>query len=147
MSSARGGRRHSDDATAPALLHAGEEALDRQEGGGKITLHGDTPVLVADVFQRGRLGEAAACIGNENVDRAQLVFDFTSHRLDVREFRDVCCDTDHMSPGMLDLTPYSRQGRWITAVNDDIRTLACKHPSNAGPDAARTAGDKSDLVL
>src|SRR5262245_14749011 len=89
MGPARGSRRYGDKAAAPARLHAREKALDRKERRVKIALHGRSPVLVADVFQHRGPCEAAARIGYENVDRAQLVFDIVPHRLDLWKLPDI----------------------------------------------------------
>src|SRR5262249_36303675 len=83
------GRGNGDDAAGPPLLHRRQHALDGKKRGRQIALDGGAPSVLTDLFQRSGHREAAAGIGDDDVDWSERSFDVPSHGLEVVEFRDL----------------------------------------------------------
>src|SRR3954463_6205047 len=79
----RGGGRHGDDIARLPCLHAGQNAFDGQKRGGEIVIERGMPPALVDLFEWAWLGEAAARVGDQNVDGPQLLLDPMAHRLDL----------------------------------------------------------------
>src|SRR5437867_328124 len=67
--------RERDDAAGSPSLHPRQNTLESQKGGGEVAIHRGSPALFAGLFERTGWREAAARIGNKNIDRSQLALD------------------------------------------------------------------------
>lgn len=85
---ARGGG-DRDDAAAAACLHPGQEALEREERGQEVAVHGGPPAVLGDVLDHGGRGEVAARVGDEDVHRPERFLDAAAHLLDRGEVGDI----------------------------------------------------------
>src|SRR6516164_11238104 len=82
---ARGGRRNRNDVAGSALLHARQEAFDGEEGRGEIAVDRCSPLLLARLLDWAGRGEAAAGIGDEDVERPEFPFNPAAHGFDIAE--------------------------------------------------------------
>src|SRR4029434_6605625 len=98
-SSARTGR-YRDEAAASSLLHPGQNAFDCQKRLCQVAVDRRAPTVLRYLFQWSGFCEAAAGIGNENVDRTKRTFHLTPHRFDVVEARHVA---HHLNDGSTSL--------------------------------------------
>src|SRR5262249_5293195 len=99
-------RRNGDDAAATTCLPRGKHTLDRQECRCQMALDGSAPPVLTDRFERTRLREATASVGDEDIDRSKLFLDTIPHRLDLWEGGDVGHDLERSSPTASDVTPH-----------------------------------------
>ena len=70
-----GRRRDRDDVAAAALLHPGQEALDRQERRREVRVDRRVPLLFGQVLDRPRTHRAAAGVRDHDVGRAEALLD------------------------------------------------------------------------
>src|ERR1700751_4481323 len=81
-----------DDISGFSLLHARQNALDREKCRGEIAVNRCAPPFLGCLLQRAGHGEAAASVGDQNIDRAQFPFDLAPHGFDVAELRRIARD-------------------------------------------------------
>src|SRR5262252_161233 len=74
---ARRGRRNRNDVPCSALLHARQEAFNREEGRSEIAVDRCSPLLLTRLLDWAGRGEAAAGIGDEDVERPEFPFNPT----------------------------------------------------------------------
>src|SRR5262249_2274046 len=141
-----GRRRDRDDAAGPSLLHARQNALDRQKRRREVPLDGGVPTLLAYLLDRSGPGEAAPGVRTEEVNRAQHAFDLMSHGLDRLESSDIREDRDRAASGTFYVALDRGHCRRIAAVDGDLRSFAREKPRNRRADPARATRHKSHLV-
>src|SRR5262249_18257556 len=82
-----GRRRDGDDDAGSSLLHAGQEALDREERRRQVPLDGRAPSFFARLLDRPRRAVATSRIHDEDINRPELLLDTHTHRFDLDEVR------------------------------------------------------------
>src|SRR5262249_36332420 len=136
MRPARRSRRHGDDATFAARLHAWQEALDRQERRAEIAVDRGAPAVLADFLQGRWPCEAAAAISNQHVDPPEPLVYLAAHRPDLGEFRHVAGHSNRGAARTFDLGAPPGERRSITAVDNDAGARLGERTRDAGADAA-----------
>src|SRR5262245_39163252 len=144
-SSARTGR-YRDQATASSLLHPRKDAFDRQERRRQVAVDRRSPTLLRYLFQWSRFREAAAGIGDENVNRTERAFHLTPHRFDVLEARHIAHDLNHGSTSLLNGGVHRCERRSVPAVNRDFSAFGGKQASDRRANTARASRDERDSI-
>jgi hypothetical protein len=105
-------------------FHAGQKAFNREEGGGEIAVDRCSPLLLARLLDGPGCGEAAAGIGDEDVDRAEFAFDPPAHGFDIAELGDVPGHTVGLPAGPCDVRQYRGQRLLIPPVKRHLCSFA-----------------------
>ena len=95
-------RRHGDDRAALALLHALEHRLANQKRRGDVDGEDLVPQIERRLDRAHPLQDAAR-IGEEDIDRAELLFGLRDDALDGRLIRHIGLERERAPPELLDL--------------------------------------------
>lgn len=122
------------------LLHARQQALDREECGGEVAVDRGAPALLADLLERARRHRIAAGVGDEDVDGAELFLDAPPHCLDLSGPGDVGGDLNCLASRAPDLVLHRGERRGIPPVDRDPRAGGGETLRDRPADPARAAG-------
>jgi hypothetical protein len=95
------------------------------------------PAFLADLFDRTGHGKTAPCVGDEDIDRPEGLFDPATHRLDLGVLSRVGNDMHRLSASAFDVRLYSGQGRRIPSMHHDLCAVLSKQPSDHCANATR----------
>ena len=144
---ARGGGGHGHDRAAPARLHAGQEALEGEEGGREVHVDRAAPVVLAQLLGGARPHRAAARVGHEHVDRAEPRLHLLAHALDRVQAREVGRDRRRRAAAVGDARADGLERVAVAPVDRHARALLREERRDGRADAARAAGDQGGASL
>jgi hypothetical protein len=105
------------------------------------------PVGLRDLLDGARADRAPTRVGDQDLDRPELVFDGGAHGLDLGVVGEIG-EHGHGSPADgLDLGAHGLGGVEVAAVHGDPCTLRGEENGDGRPNAAGAASDERDLVL
>jgi hypothetical protein len=90
---------------------------------------------------------AAAGVGDQNVDRSELVFHPLVQRLHLCKLREVAEHGDRLAARLLQLRAHARRRVRVTSVHGDLRTPRGKRPRHRRADATRAASDPDHPIF
>jgi hypothetical protein len=122
---------------APAALdHAGQEALEGQEGRGQAAVQGRLPVLLGDVGDRAGPRPPTAHERGQDVDRTEVPLHDLAHPFDRGRVGAVAIHPDRLAPALADRVGHGVEPGLVAAVDRHLGAVGGQQPAGGRTDAA-----------